>query len=129
MRIGRLRATGVVTHLISGAPSLGRLTRPHKHDWASADTIWRGSFLFGPSHTCSVHIRKPPITRETDVAHPVHTLRTNLEVARLSAVETLAATKGAVPIDALRELAVIQAALTAVREEIQIHGVVWAGQD
>ena len=59
------------------------------------------------------------------MAHPVHTLRTNLEVARLSAVETLAATKSAVPIDALRELAVMQAALTAVREEIQIHGVVW----
>ena len=46
--------------------------------------------------------------------HPVHILRSNLEVARLSAVEALAATKGAVPIDALRELAVIQAALTAV---------------
>ena len=67
--------------------------------------------------------------RETDVPHPVHTLRANLEAARLSVVEALAATKGAVPIDAVRELAVIQAALTAVREEIQIHGVVWAGQD
>jgi hypothetical protein len=60
--------------------------------------------------TCSAHAQKPLTTRETDVPHPVHTPRANLEAARLSAVEALAATKGAVPIDALRELAVIQAA-------------------
>jgi len=55
--------------------------------------------------------------------HPVHALRANLEAARLKAVEALAAAKGAFSTDALRELATLQAALTAVREEIATHGV------
>lgn len=54
--------------------------------------------------------------------HPIHTLRTNLEAARLKAVETLAAKENAISPDALRELATLQAALTAVREEIESHG-------
>jgi hypothetical protein len=54
--------------------------------------------------------------------HPVHALRANLEQARLKAVETLAATKGAVSANSLQELVAIQVALTAVREEIAAHG-------
>ena len=53
---------------------------------------------------------------------PVHTLRANLETARHKVVETLAATEGKYSPDALRELAILQAALSAVREEIQAHG-------
>jgi hypothetical protein len=55
-------------------------------------------------------------------AHPVHNLRANLESARLKAVQALAATDGAVSSEALRELCIIQAALTAVQEEIDAHG-------
>jgi hypothetical protein len=55
-------------------------------------------------------------------AHPVHTLKSNLEAARLKAVETLAAAGGAFSPDALQELATLQGALTAVREEIVNHG-------
>ena len=55
-------------------------------------------------------------------SHPVHTLKSNLEDARLKAVETLAAAGGALSPDALQELATLQAALTAVREEILDHG-------
>jgi len=64
--------------------------------------------------------------------HPVHILlRVNLENARLKAVETLAAAKGALTPDALQELATIQAALTAVQQEIDTHGVKlgWGGGD
>jgi hypothetical protein len=63
--------------------------------------------------------------------HPVHTLRANLEASRLNAVETLAAAKGSPTPDALRELANLQAALTAVQQEIDIHGVKlgWGGGD
>jgi hypothetical protein len=63
--------------------------------------------------------------------HPIHTLRANLETARLKAIETLAATEGKFSPDALRELAILQAALNAVREEIQAHGerLGWGGQD
>jgi len=63
--------------------------------------------------------------------HPVHTLQANLEDARLKAVEALAATNGAFSPDALHELATLQAALTAVREEIVNHGAKlgWGGGD
>ena len=63
--------------------------------------------------------------------HPVHTLRANLETARLKAVETLAATEGTFSADALRELATLQAALTAVSEEIETHGtrMGWGDED
>lgn len=54
--------------------------------------------------------------------HPVHALRANLETARLTAVETLAAKATAILPDDLKELAALQAALTAVREEIESHG-------
>ena len=55
-------------------------------------------------------------------SHPVHALRANLETARLKAVETLAAREDAIPHDDLKDLATLQAALTAVREEIESHG-------
>lgn len=54
--------------------------------------------------------------------HPIHALRANLETARLKAVETLAAKESAISPEALRDLATLQAALTAVREEIETHG-------
>jgi hypothetical protein len=55
--------------------------------------------------------------------HPVHDLQANLEAARLKVVETLAAKEDPPAPDALRELATIHAALSAVREEIATHGV------
>jgi hypothetical protein len=63
-------------------------------------------------------------SREATVAdpHPVHALRANLETARLKAVETLAVKAGAFSSDAVRDLAALQLALTAVREEIEAHG-------
>jgi len=54
--------------------------------------------------------------------HPVHVLQANLEAARLKAVETLAGEEAPPAPDALRELATIHAALSAVREEIETHG-------
>jgi hypothetical protein len=61
--------------------------------------------------------------------HPVHALEKNLEAARLEAVEELASREGALARDALRDLAAIQAALTAVRQEIDDHGAKlgWGG--
>ena len=50
--------------------------------------------------------------------HPVHVLQANLEAARLKVIETLAAREDAPTPDALRELATVHAALSAVREEI-----------
>jgi hypothetical protein len=62
--------------------------------------------------------------KETTVTqvHPVHALRANLESARLKTVQALAAKENAISPDALRELATLQSALTAVREEIEAHG-------
>ncbi len=54
--------------------------------------------------------------------HAVHTLQGNLETERLHAVEALAATDGVASADAVRELATLQTALTAVREVIESHG-------
>lgn len=54
--------------------------------------------------------------------HPIHALRKNLGQARLKAVEALAAKSGAISANSLQELVAIQAALTAVREEIAAHG-------
>ena len=48
---------------------------------------------------------------------PIHTLRDKLEIARLELIQRIAS-EGALPPDALRELSIIQAALTAVRDEI-----------
>jgi hypothetical protein len=63
--------------------------------------------------------------------HPVHDLQANLEAARLKVIETLAAKDGPPAPDALRELATIHAALSAVREEIETHGVRlgWGNKD
>lgn len=63
--------------------------------------------------------------------HPVNALRANLETARLKAVEALAAREGAFSTDALQELATLQGALTAVREEIKAHGLRlgWGGEN
>ena len=55
-------------------------------------------------------------------SHPVHTLRANLETERLRLVEKLAA-GSTLSAETLRELATFQAALTAVREEIETHSV------
>ena len=54
--------------------------------------------------------------------HDVHTLQGNLETERLNAVEALAAADGVPTSGAVRELAAIQTALTAVREVIESHG-------
>jgi hypothetical protein len=55
--------------------------------------------------------------------HPVHGLCAALEAQRLQAVETLAAQTGAPRPESLQELATLQAALTAVREEIEAHSI------
>jgi len=49
----------------------------------------------------------------------------------LKAVEALAAREGAFSTDALQELATLQGALTAVREEIKAHGLRlgWGGEN
>jgi hypothetical protein len=53
--------------------------------------------------------------------NPVHALRANLEIARLKAIEELAATNIPYSPDALHRLASLQAALTAVSEAIATH--------
>ena len=62
--------------------------------------------------------------------HPIHTLKGNLESARLKAVEKLAASDAVLSPATLEELAIIQAALTAVGEEIEAHAtkVAWSSQ-
>jgi hypothetical protein len=64
------------------------------------------------------------LEKETEMTnvHPIHTLRANLEEARLKAVEALAAKGGTVSANSFQELVTIQVALTAVREEIAAHG-------
>jgi hypothetical protein len=54
--------------------------------------------------------------------HPIHALKSQLEAARLQALEALAANKSAVTPADLKDVAVIQAALVAVREEIEAQG-------
>jgi hypothetical protein len=51
------------------------------------------------------------------IAQPIHTLRDNLEVARLELIQKIAS-EGTLPAEALRELSIIQGSLTAVRDEI-----------
>lgn len=48
---------------------------------------------------------------------PIRTLRDKLEMARLELIQRIASDGALLP-DALRELSIIQASLTAVREEI-----------
>ncbi|MEJ0006531.1 MAG: hypothetical protein WDM77_09235 [Steroidobacteraceae bacterium] len=55
--------------------------------------------------------------------HPIHSLCTMLETERLHAVERLAAKNGTPGRDALEELAALQMALMAVREEIETHSI------
>ena len=61
--------------------------------------------------------------------HPVHALLAKLEAERLKLVEKLAV-DGTLSNEAVRELANVQAALTAVREEIEEHGpkLGWGGE-
>jgi hypothetical protein len=54
---------------------------------------------------------------------PIHSLAANLESERLREIETLAAKGGTPSADALQRLAFLQAALVAVREEIDAHSV------
>jgi len=64
--------------------------------------------------------------------HPIHSLEASLETARLKAIEDLVSKELAskdpaskdvgISPEALRDLAVIQSALSAVREEIDAHG-------
>jgi hypothetical protein len=62
--------------------------------------------------------------------HPVRALCATLETRRLRAVEAMAAASAPSP-EALRELATLQAAVSAVRELIEEHGVRlgWGGDD
>ena len=61
--------------------------------------------------------------------HPVHALLAKLETDRLGLVEKLAGAS-TLSADALKELATLQVALTAVREEIQTRGpkLGWGGE-
>jgi hypothetical protein len=54
--------------------------------------------------------------------HPIHALKSHLEAARLKALEVLAANESAVSPADLKDVAVIQAALVAVREELESQG-------
>jgi hypothetical protein len=62
--------------------------------------------------------------------HPVHALEASLEAARLKAIEELASKDLPLSAEALRDLAAIQTALTAVRQEIDDHGAKlgWSGK-
>ena len=53
--------------------------------------------------------------------YPVHSLRSTLEAERLNLVKRLAT--GTRAADTVQQLAVIQTALTAVREELEKHSV------
>ena len=54
---------------------------------------------------------------------PIHDLRERIETARLQLLEELAAEGEPLPTDTLQKIALIQSALTAVREEIKNHEV------
>jgi hypothetical protein len=53
--------------------------------------------------------------------YPVHSLRSTLEAERLKLVKRLAT--GTPAADTVQQLAMVQTALTAVREEIEEHNV------
>jgi hypothetical protein len=53
--------------------------------------------------------------------YPVHSLRSTLEAERLKLVKKLATDVQAA--DTVQQLAIVQTALTAVREEIEEHSV------
>jgi hypothetical protein len=54
-------------------------------------------------------------------SHPIRILASNLDDKRLQLIEKLATDKS-IPADVTKELAIVQAALTAVREAIDEHG-------
>ena len=60
---------------------------------------------------------------------PIHDLRKRIETARLQLIEELAAKGGPLPPETLQKIALIQSALTAVREEIKNHEVKVGGGD
>lgn len=53
------------------------------------------------------------------MAHPIHDLKSQLETARAKALDALAANGSVVSPNDLKDIALIQAALVAVREEIE----------
>jgi len=56
-------------------------------------------------------------------SHPISILASNLDEKRLQLIEKLATTdKSIISADVMKELATVQAALTAVREAIDEHG-------
>ena len=56
-------------------------------------------------------------------SHPISILASNLDDKRLQLIEKLATTdKSIISADVMKELATVQAALTAVREAIDEHG-------
>jgi hypothetical protein len=55
------------------------------------------------------------------VAETIHALRDVLEAARLQLVEELATKGDLLPTDLLQRIALLQSALTAVRQEIEAH--------
>ena len=61
--------------------------------------------------------------------HPVHALLAKLETERFKVVKKLAV-DGTLSNEAVRELANLQAAIAAVREEIEVHDpkVGWGGE-
>jgi hypothetical protein len=61
--------------------------------------------------------------------HPVQALRAALETARLEVIEQLARSPDPLTGGDLQLLATIHTALSAIREEIQAHGVGWGGED
>jgi hypothetical protein len=54
-------------------------------------------------------------------SHPIQALASNLDDKRLQLIEKLAKDKS-ISADVMKELATVQAALTAVREAIDEHG-------
>jgi hypothetical protein len=56
-------------------------------------------------------------------AEPVHDLGDRLEAARSEAIEALAAKQGSLAFEEVQKIAFLQAALTAVREAIESHGI------
>ena len=58
---------------------------------------------------------------------PIHSLAANLESERLKEIQALAAKGGTPSADALQRLALLQAALVAVREEIDAHSASLGG--
>lgn len=58
---------------------------------------------------------------------PIHDLRASLEARRLEAIQELAGKRGTLPDVAMREIAILQTVLSAVREEIASHEVKLGG--